>query len=294
MAKIKSTNSAKSVNNTNSTENNRARIGYLSYEDMLVRLGEGKIDEYDIIICYDKNTIYVISPELKPIEMKSRVYLYNSIEEANSTLNKNIDTYEGQIVSILTDGKYKGYIVNKDAGIYYVSPIHEAHIVDYNSIGNRPITNLVGTLENPIEIVSLKSGIYNVTGQYKILNTDNTTYLSANQILFIVDKEGEVVKTKKITSNEIVDYVVKNGEVVSDKIVTETFLKENGYCTEEYINVKLEALDVITKTEVEAYVDEVVTKIISDVLDNMLDEKIDDVLNERIQEVDETEIVSLF
>ena len=74
---------------------------------------------------------------------------------------------------------------------------------------------------------------------------------------------------------------------VSESIVPTTeWLQSQGYVTEQYVNLKLEALDIITRDELKSYVDEVIG--------NMIDEKIDAAINSKFKSTTETEIVDLF
>ena len=89
----------------------RAKNGYMRYASITTKIQSGEIDAYDVIFTTDTHENYVISPELEPCAVRSRIYVFDSVEEANTLLNENADTYVGQIVSILVDDKYKGYIV---------------------------------------------------------------------------------------------------------------------------------------------------------------------------------------
>ena len=104
----------------------RAKFGFLAYDDMIARIADGALDQYDIVFSKDTKQVFIINENLEPIAMHSKVYVYESVEKANEALNTNPDTYEGQVVSILNGDVYYGYIVNKDAkGTYYVKPLYE-------------------------------------------------------------------------------------------------------------------------------------------------------------------------
>ena len=140
----------------------RAKFGFLNYDDMLSRIAEGKLDAYDIVFSKDKKEVFILNESLEPVAMHSKVYVYESIEKANIELNINTDTYVGQIVSILNGDVYYGHIVNKSTdGVYYVTPLYEhAEPIDYDTLGNKPIENLMGTYNTPIILAELPTGIY--------------------------------------------------------------------------------------------------------------------------------------
>ena len=59
----------------------RAKYAYLSYDGMISKITDGTLDGYDIVYCNDTHENYVISPELEPLSVRSRVYVFDSVEE---------------------------------------------------------------------------------------------------------------------------------------------------------------------------------------------------------------------
>lgn len=288
---------------------NRMKFGYMSYEDMLTRIEEKKIDVYDLIFEKNTNEFYIISPDLLPCPVRSRVYIFESVLDANTKLNDSTDTYAGQIAAILIGEEYKAYIVNQkqSTGRFYVSPIDSfTGEINYDSLGSRPITNMIGTLDNPINVSKLSTGVYQISGQYIISEHDTTTYLSAKNNLFIVNVEADYISIKKITSNEIIDYAITSESMVSNKIVTTDFLTSQGYVTETYIDEKLAALEAVIKEDTIKYVkenvveefdtiiDEKVNEALQEKLDTVIDEKIDQKLDKKIIATSNDDITSLF
>lgn len=296
---------------------NRAKFGYLNYNEILNRIDSGELTIFDIVYTKDTHETILITPELELLSLKSKVYCYPDIATAESQLNKSTDTYAGQIVSILVDDIYLGYIVNQTSrGIFYVSPLSSKNNtdLDYNTLGNKPIINLVGTYEDPILIESLSNGTYLVKGQYMISSQIETVYLATSGDLFIVETIEDVIYIKKITSKEIIDYVINQDGVIKTTIATTAYIESCEYATEKYVNEKIAALNYITREEVETYVttmiDEVVNDLIdskieeqvtekvevkvNEVLDEVLDTKIDQRIDERMQETADDSILDLF
>ena len=273
----------------------RAKYGYLSYEDMLTRISDGILDEYDIVFTTDTKECYVITPELIPSPIRSKVYVYNSVDEAESAINNNADTYIGQIVSVWYKDAYRGYVVNtnktRNTSSYSLTPLAElTEEIDYNTLGNKPIINIVGTLEEPINLSTLSDGIYSIKGQYKVSDNEETVFLAASNILFIIEKDEQIVYIKKITSGEIVDYKIENDIVSSSSVVTKEYLEEQGYVTEQYINDKFSVLDYLTKEEAKGYIQELIETTLGEELDEVIDKKID----EKILPTEQEEITILF
>lgn len=276
---------------SNTTTETKIKFGYLTYDDMLLKIESGEINEYDIIYTKDRLATYVISEELKPIELRARVYIFSSVQEAETSLNVATDTYIGQIVSIKYKDKYRGYIVNQNNSGFYVTPLDEhPDTIDYNTLGNKPITNLTSTLDDFIIVSDLDTGLYSINGQYKIASNDVTTYVNPNYCLFIVDKSNDNTTIKKISSTEIIDYVVNDTTTKVNQIVTSDYLESKGYATTSYVDEKIAALDFITKEEATVYIKE----IIESSLDDILDERIDAQIDKKIQSASAEQINSLF
>ncbi len=200
----------------------RAKFGYLTYDDMVAKIADKKLDEYDI--CYTKDTheCYIISEDRVPIAIKSKVNTYSSTGDAEKDLNSSISTYEGQIVAIKYNDRFRAYIVERNNDGFFVTPLDIARdVIDYDTLGNRPIVNIKGTTESPIIISRLSEGIYHVSGQYTISPLDQNINLAMRDILFVTDGKGNI---QKISGKSIVNYSVTNGEVKEDIFVTQGYV----------------------------------------------------------------------
>lgn len=278
-----------------SEQKTRAKYGYLSYNDMLTRIDEGVLDGYDVVYTTDTKECYVITPELQPMSIKSKVYVFDSLEEATKAVNSNADTYVGQVVSVYYKDAYRGYIVNsnktRSTDLYSLTPLSEfTEEIDYNTLGNKPIINLTGTLDDPIILTELSNGVYLIKGQYQIAETDETIYLGASYNLFSIENNKTLSKIKKITSDTIIDYRVENNKITSSSLITDQYLESRGYATTTYVDNKFAALDIITKTEVESYIEEMIREILGVELETLVEQKID----EKIEPVQTEEITKLF
>ena len=269
----------------------RIKFAYLTYDDMLSKLESGDLNEYDIIYSKDQYVTYLITEDLQPLQLRSRVYVFDSISEAEIKLNESTDTYVGQVVAILDDDTYRGYIVNQKSEKFTVTPLWEhSEPIDYDTLGNRPIVNLTGTVGKPIMVSELDDGIYRIKGQYKISINDITTYLNPNYCIFIINNSDEITYVKKISNEEIIDYHVTDTVIKTNLTITENYLSENGYATSSYIDKKIEALEIFIKDDIKSYIREEVTKLFNE----QLDEKIDNRIDAKIISATEEEITSLF
>lgn len=271
-----------------------SKFVYLNYDEIQDAINAGKLDIWDLILCKDTKEFVLIREDLSLASIKSKVYRYVDVESAEEDLNSSPETYEGQLVSILYQGAYVAYIVNKNKkDKFYVTPLSVySGEVNYDTLGQRPVDNLEGTLDEPVTLTELKDGIYKIKGQYQITPNDETVYLSMNSNMFIVqhDENGQIF-IKKISAYEICDYIVdKNYTFTTSVVPTTEWLKAQGYVTEGYVDAKIAALDFVTRDEIDQYVETLVIETINNVLETMVDEKID----EKFEATTELELLSLF
>lgn len=266
----------------------RSRLSFQKYDIIEDYINQKKLDAYDIVYTTDTHENVVIDADLNIVPIRSRVYRFTDITSANLSLNKSSDTYEGQIVAILqeNDEKYSGYIVNKNkVGEFYVSPLSESGQIDYDSLGNKPVINKIGTLNSPITVDQLEDGIYKIRGQYKLTESAITIYLSSNDNFFLVKTENDITYIKKISAMDITDYTVNSDGSISASTIPTTKILKN-YATKSYVDDKIAALDLLTKDDVTTYV--------ADIINNTIDEKIETKVNKMYTPADNTEIQQLF
>lgn len=266
----------------------RSRLSFQKYDIIEDYINQKKLDAYDIVYTTDTHENVVIDADLNIIPIRSRVYRFTDITSANLSLNKSSDTYEGQIVAILqeNDEKYSGYIVNKNKiGEFYVSPLSESGQIDYDSLGNKPVINKIGTLDSPIAVDQLEDGIYKIRGQYKLTESAITIYLSSNDNFFLVKTENDITYIKKISAMDITDYTVNSDGSISASTIPTTKILKN-YATKSYVDDKIAALDLLTKDDVTTYV--------ADIINNTIDEKIETKVNKMYTPADNAEIQQLF
>lgn len=275
-----------------SSAKNRSRYGYLNLADIQDRIDSGKLDAYDLIYTKDTHECYILTEDLKQVPIKSRVYPFPTEEEALLYLNAATDTYEGQLVAIKKKNRYKAYIVNKDdEDLWCVTLLSDAdEQIDYDTLGNRPITNLTGTLANPIVVETLDNGIYSISGQYKVFDSIDTIFSSYENHIFLVEKSETETHIKDISSTDVITYSLVGDEIKQEKLVTSKFLEDNNYVTDTDLDKKIQTLDILTRTEASEYIEQAVNSYLDSKLDSAIDQKLD----EKIVETADTEIADLF
>lgn len=274
---------------------NRVKYAFINYKDIQTKIDNGDIDEYDIVFTKDTHEQYLIKDDLSLLNIKSRIYCFNSIVSAKEALNSNTDTYEGQIVAIADNdfGVYHGYIVNRVGEEYTVTSLADSgNSIDYDTLAHRPICNKTGTLANPLIIGNLDNGLYSVSGEYKLFDEYPTIFSSSINHLFLVEKSETESYIKDISAKEIITYKLINGEVSKSELLTQQYLEDNHYITENDFDAKIAILEYITKAEASEYVKQIITEYLDGNLGNIIDTKIDEKISTLI--VEDTEIEHLF
>ena len=269
-----------------------SRFVYSNYDDIFNAINTGELNQFDICIAQDTRELLLVKEDLDVLPIKPKIYRFNGIIEAETQLNANNDTYEGQLVAILRDGKYVAYIVNRRNNRFVIDSLATVEaVVDYDEITHPPIINMYGELGNPIVLSELADGVYRINGQYKISETLTTIFSSASNNLFVVEKKDEEVVIKKISSSEIVDYHVDlDGMVSVVRYATTKYLQDNNYTTTDYVDAKIAALNFITQEEVNQYV----AGIVHDTIDAILDERVDAAIERHMEIATEADIHEIF
>lgn len=254
-----------------------SRFVYATYDDILNAINTGELNEFDICIAQDTRELLLIKDDLDVLPINSKIHRFNGIIEAETAINEAEDTYEGQIVAILNNGKYVAYIVNRRNNRFVIDSLASVEaVIDYDELSRAPIINKYGEIGNPIMLSDLPDGTYKVNGQYRIADALPTVYSSASGNLFVVGHPSDETVIKKISSNDIIDYHIdQDGVVTMVRYATTKYLEDNGYVTKTYVDNKIAALDFITKEEVNAYVTDIVAQTIDSILDERIDAAID-------------------
>lgn len=74
----------------------------------------------------------------------------------------------------------------------WIDPDGSPDAIDYNALTNKPVTNLVGTEENPVILLDLSDGLYNISGKVKTHSSEEETG-SFNDMIYV----------HKLASNEM-------------------------------------------------------------------------------------------
>lgn len=165
----------------------RSKQAYIKSTEILAKINDGTLDQYDIVYCSDTRQACYIDGKKVPHFVNYKFDIYADEASANIAINNLDYTYVGQIVMVETeeDG-LKPYIVNinEDDEFYVIaaSAGHSSAIIDYNSAENTPIKNIVADTE--IILADLDDGYYSLIGSYRMSNDDPTHRMTSSRILF--------------------------------------------------------------------------------------------------------------
>lgn len=249
---------------------NLIKFGWLTKDEMLSAIQNGDLNEYDVCFTKDTHEEFIINSKLEPISIKSRLRIYGSVEAANQDINEDKTlTYPGEILSIRDGEKFIAYVVNELDGEYFVTPVYADRMIDYDNLTNTPIKNLDGTVTNPITLTDLDDGFYKVTGHFITPNGNEVTSIVGNYI--IIETTGLNNKIiKRINSNSIFDYIIENDTVKINKYATEEYVKNQGYITEDEVDIKISALRISLEEYIKEYVEVTCTLLIRHLIDDEL------------------------
>lgn len=270
----------------------RSKMAFLNYDSMLSKIASGDLDAYDVIFTRDSKQCFVVSPDLKPCAIHSKVYTFDSTITAVSVLNKNDDTYAGQIVAVLNDDKYVGYIVNGSKGHFYITSLSLSNDIDYNTLGNRPIENLTGSLAESVILDENHDGIYKITGRYKISNSLDTVFSATNDTLFYVYTDEDIKYVKKVSSKETILYKISDGKVIQDEVITKNYLTENNYATKEDVQNIVDTLDTYVQDTTKEYIKEYLNT--DSGVQSVLQDTVEQIIDEKFVPTDDSDISDIF
>lgn len=238
----------------------RSRLGYLAYSDIQDRIDNGQLDEYDVVLVKDQDTVAYVAPDKTIHNIGAKLQAFVSEGTAIRELNNSSTTYTCMPVAIYHDGSYKLYLTSGEPGDWQVIPAwgNETAGVLYDDLIGAPVLNQVGTAEEIVILNKLADGLYAVKGFFKITEESSELFNSSSCELVIVKENGALVT--RIIGKDTLTYDTSSGvEPKVDKAATEQYLIDNGYTT-----------------------------------DTKVDEMIDEQFNERLEETSSESIQDLF
>lgn len=197
------------------------------------------------------------------------------IEQVKTSIGLDQYIKSADVSKLLDD--IVGNLEDKNTIVDYINSL------SYNKLSDKPIENLIGSLNAPVYISSLKDGIYKIKGQYIISQSNPTVQSSAEDVLFFISHDPELEKKMTITKMQgtsiVLYFLQTDGTYRTDKYITENWITDQNYMSADA------AKEFITKTIQES---------VADVIDQQLDEKLDSALNKKIGGISTEELTNIF
>lgn len=197
------------------------------------------------------------------------------IEQVKTSIGLDQYIKSADVSKLLDD--IVGNLEDKNTVVDYINSL------SYNKLSDKPIENLIGSLNAPVYISSLKDGIYKIKGQYIISQSNPTVQSSAEDVLFFISHDPELEKKMTITKMQgtsiVLYFLQTDGTHRTDKYITENWITDQNYMSADA------AKEFITKTIQES---------VADVIDQQLDEKLDSALNKKIGGISTEELTNIF
>lgn len=197
------------------------------------------------------------------------------IEQVKTSIGLDQYIKSADVSKLLDD--IVGNLEDKNTVVDYINSL------SYNKLSDKPIENLIGSLNAPVYISSLKDGIYKIKGQYIISQSNPTVQSSAEDVLFFISHDPELEKKMTITKMQgtsiVLYFLQTDGTYRTDKYITENWITDQNYMSADA------AKEFITKTIQES---------VADVIDQQLDEKLDSALDKKIGGISTEELTNIF
>lgn len=208
-----------------------------SYGNIQSYIDQGLITYPSYVFCKDKNILVFVDSNLKIQEIKG--FNQSSIVVVESLPTENIQSNTFYICN------GKGYLLINDILVPVFKDLTEEKPVDdYDLLKNIPIVNKHGDVSSPIVLSDLEDGSYSISGQYKIGGNMSTVYVPSKSVMVLVDSDEEHKYITRLGAKYIYTYEVDliSMSVVMNKYVTQSWVLEQGYATEAYVNQAIEDL----------------------------------------------------
>ena len=170
-----------------------------------------------------------------------------------------------------------GNLEDKDTVVDYINSL------SYNKLFDKPIINLIGSLNAPVYISSLEDGIYKIKGQYIISQSKPAIQSSAEDILFFISHDPELEKKMTITKMQgtsiVLYFLQTDGTYRTDKYITENWIADQNY---------------ISADSAKEFIMTAIQETVIDIIDQQLDEKLDSVLDKKISGISTEELTNIF
>lgn len=170
-----------------------------------------------------------------------------------------------------------GNLEDKSTVVEYINSL------SYNKLSDKPIVNLIGSLNAPVYISSLEDGVYKVKGPYVIGKSNTTVQSSAEDVMFFVSHDPNLHKKMTITKMQgtsiVLYFLQTDGTYRTDKYITENWIADQ---------------DFMSANDARNYISNIILESVNKILDEQLSDRIDIELDKKISGISTEDIMNIF
>lgn len=170
-----------------------------------------------------------------------------------------------------------GNLEDKSTVVDYINSL------SYNTLSDKPIINMIGSLNAPVYISSLDDGIYKIKGQFIIGGSNTTVNSSPEDTFFLVSHDPDIQNKMTITK-------IQGGSITLYFLESDGTFRTDRYITEEWVK----AQNFMSANSAKEYITQAIQETVSDVIDQTLDEKLDSALDKKLGGIPTEELNNIF
>ena len=170
-----------------------------------------------------------------------------------------------------------GNLEDKSTVVDYINSL------SYNTLSDKPIINMIGSLNAPVYITSLEDGIYKIKGQFIIGGSNTTVNSSPEDTFFLVSHDPDIQNKMTITK-------IQGGSITLYFLESDGTFRTDRYITEEWVK----AQNFMSANSAKDYITQAIQETVSDVIDQTLDEKLDSALDKKLGGIPTEELNNIF
>lgn len=197
------------------------------------------------------------------------------IEQVKTSIGLDQYVKASEINKLLDD--IVGNLEDKNTVVDYINSL------SYNKLSDKPITNLIGSLNAPVYISSLEDGIYKIKGQFIISKSKPTVQYSSEDVLFFISHDLELPAKMTITKMQgtsiVLYFLQTDGTYRTDKYITENWVADQNFMSVD---------------DAKEFIKEQIQESVIDIIDQTLDEKLDSALDKKISGISTEELINIF
>lgn len=170
-----------------------------------------------------------------------------------------------------------GNLEDKSTVVDYINSL------SYNTLSDKPIVNMIGSLNAPVYITSLEDGIYKIKGQFIIGGANTTVNSSPEDTFFLVSHDPDIQNKMTITK-------IQGGSITLYFLESDGTFRTDRYITEEWVK----AQNFMSANSAKEYITQAIQETVSDVIDQTLDGKLDSALDKKLGSISTEKLNNIF